>query len=137
MPDVHDYHLIGYEVDGDAKRIVLHAEYRYPGTPLKKTDVVFDGVEAYSFRYDCGNIINNIEERPLDKAVGEHWAEFDAGYCQSGWPRFWRADQAKDRERVAAFVRDGVKWFELTSSIGMEGWVICRTVEYRIRTPTS
>lgn len=138
MQDVHDYHLVGYEVDGDAKRIVLRAEYRYPNIPMEKTNVVFEGVAAYSFRYDClGNIIFAIEEKLLENAVREHWSEFDAGYRHSGWPPFWELDKSKAEQRIARLAENGVKWFELSSSYGMGGWVICRTVEYRVLAPGS
>ncbi len=46
MSKVHDNHLVGYEVDGNARRIVLRTENRDRGTPFEKTEVVFEGVEA-------------------------------------------------------------------------------------------
>jgi len=52
MATVHDFHLIGYSVDVDARTIVLHTEWRYAGHPLRKVDAVFEGVEAYAFRDD-------------------------------------------------------------------------------------
>jgi hypothetical protein len=131
-PSVHDYHVVGYEVDGDAKRIVLHTAYRYPGIALKRTDVVFEGVEAYVFRYDSGCIVLDIEELPLEDTMREHWDEFEAGSRKAGWPEFWQDDPAKTRQKVSALARDGVRWFELTSSIGMQGWVMCRTVQYHV-----
>ena len=39
------------------------------------------------------------------------------------------------RQRIAALGRDGAKWFELISSIDMEGWVFCHTIEYRTHQP--
>jgi hypothetical protein len=86
---VHDNNLIGYTVDGSARRIELRTERREPGRPHERVDVIFDGVEAYAFRYDClGNIIFDICEQPLEEALQAHWSEFDAGHRASGWPPF-------------------------------------------------
>jgi len=134
--NVHDNTIVGYDVDGPARRVVLRTEYNYQGAPFEKIDVVFEGVEAYSFRHDCfGNIVSEILDQPVDEAVRQHWTEFAAGFVQSGWPRFWMGDEEKTRQRIAALVRDGAKWFELISSIGMEGWVFCHTIEYRTISP--
>lgn len=134
MSKVHDNLVVGYDVDGEAKRIVLRTERREPGKITKKTDVVFDGVEAYSFRYDClGNIVHDIREAPLIESVRRHWSEFEAGNRDSGWPPFWHRDEAKILARITALAQDGAKWFELSSSYGMEGWVLCRTIDYRAR----
>ena len=119
MTLLHDHTLVGYSVDGEARRIELRT--KEGGVAL------FDGVEAYSFRHDClGNIIADLSERPLAETIEEHWSEFDGGFRESGWPRFWQADEAKTRARIALFVEQGAKWFELTSSYGMDGWIICR-----------
>jgi hypothetical protein len=132
MSKVHDNHLVGYEVDGSIRRIVLRTENRDRGTPYGNTEVVFEGVEAYSFRNDClENIVFDIEEAPLEAAVRAHKLDFEAGHRESGWPRFWGKDEVQTRERVAALVRDGVRWFELSSSYGMSGWVMARSMTLR------
>jgi hypothetical protein len=130
---VHDNSLIGYTVDGSARRIELRTERREPGQPHERVDVIFEGVEAYAFRYDClSNIICDVCEQPLDTALQAHWSEFDAGHRASGWPRFWQGDEPKTREMIAKLARDGAKWFELSSSYGMEGWVLCHSFEVRV-----
>ena len=131
---MHDNHLFGYTVDGDARRIVLRTERREPNRPVEAVDVIFDGVVAYSFQYDClDNIIFDICEQPLDGALEAHWSEFEAGHRASGWPRFWQGDESKTRVRIATLVEQGARWFELTSSYGMEGWVFCHSIECRVR----
>jgi hypothetical protein len=134
MSQVHDNHLMGYDVDGALQRIVLRTERRGRGGPVHETDVIFDGVEAYSFRYDfLDSILFDICEEPLEQAVQANWCEFDAGHRQSGWPRFWQQDEAKTRDRIGALAQAGAKWFNLSSSYGMSGWVLCRALEYRTR----
>lgn len=131
MP-LHDYHLIGYTVEGKARRIVLRTEWAYPGTPYERRDVIFEAVEAYSFRYDClENIIFDICDQPLEEAIQAHWSEFESGHRASGWPPFWQSDEPKTRAKLAELVERGAKWFSLISSWGMEGWVLCRSIEMR------
>lgn len=131
MSKVHDNHLVGYTVDGKARRIELRTERRDPDETIDV--VVFEGVEAYSFRHDClGNIIFDICEQPLDEALQAHWSEFEAGHRENGWPRFWQGEQTKTREQIATLVQQGAKWFELSSSYGMEGWVFCHSMDYRV-----
>ena len=96
--------------------------------------MVFEGVEAYAFRHDClDSILFDICETPLEQAMQAHWSEFDAGHRQSGWPRFWQQDEAKTRDRIAALAQAGAKWFDLSSSYGISGWILCRALEYRTR----
>ncbi|MCC6995963.1 MAG: hypothetical protein IT370_15245 [Deltaproteobacteria bacterium] len=133
MPSVHDNHLLGYDVDCDARRIVVRTEFREVN-PVEKTDVIFEGVEAYAFRHDCfGTIIFEFREEDFDTAVLAHWAELDVAARQSGSPRFWGRDDATTRARLETLKQQGAKWLELHSSIGMEGWIFCRTIEYRAR----
>ena len=49
MATVHDFHLVGYSNDVDARTIVLCTEWRYAGPPLRKVDAVFEGPKAYAF----------------------------------------------------------------------------------------
>ncbi len=72
-----------------------------------------------------------IEEAPVEETMRAHKFEFEAGHRESGWPRFWGQDAAQTSERVAALVRDGVRWFELSSSYGMSGWVMARSMTLR------
>jgi hypothetical protein len=136
MSKVHDNHLVGYTVDGKSRRIELRTEHREAGRLCETVDVIFEGVLAYSFRYDClGSIIFDICEQPFVATLEAHWSELEAGHRQSGWPPFWQGDEAKTREQIATLVQEGAKWFELSSSYGMEGWVLCRSIEFRV-TPT-
>ena len=60
---VHDHHLVSYEVDGRAKRIVLHTEYAYAKSSHEATDVVFEGVVDHYFR-NCvsPSIMDDVKE---------------------------------------------------------------------------
>jgi hypothetical protein len=140
MSQMHDSLIIGYEVDGMARRLVLHTEWRGGGSAIpansvvERSDAIFEGLEAYVLRNDVladdrnGNIIYSIKPLPLEPEVQRRWSEFEASSRQSAWPSFWQDNEAKMRERIAQLARDGVKWFELSSSYGMDGWIIARSM---------
>ena len=125
---VHDNFIVGYEVQCERREVRLFTEYR-DGDKLERTVVVFSGVEAYTFRYDCmGNIIFDIEEVSAESIVSARQAEFAEGHRLSGWPRFWR----DSLDEVYKYLREQeTRGFELSSSYGMDGWVIARSMEIR------
>jgi hypothetical protein len=132
MATVHDFHVIGYSVDVDARTIVLRTEWRYAGQPLWKVDAVFEGVEAYAFRDDpLGTVLFDIEQVDPTQELEAHWKELDESHHRSGAPRFWR--QAPDETRIsfAKLLAQGAKWFDVSSSIGMNGWVFCQSLALR------
>lgn len=120
-PSVHDNHLMAYAVNGRERSITFQTEYPHT-EPAELTDVVFEDVLAYHFQHDLfGNIIFDIEEVSLAQFVEFHGAQCEAG-CKWGWP--WGWDIRK--ERLLTYVeRMGVKAYELSSSYGMTGWVLC------------
>ena len=126
---VHDFHLIGYSVDVDARTILLRTEWRYVGQPLRKVDAVFEGVEAYAFRDDpLGTVLFDIEEVDATRALEARWKELDESHRRSGSPRFWRGAPDETRASFVKLLAQGAKWFEVSSSIGMNGWVFCRSL---------
>ena len=46
QPSIHDNRVVGYEVDGNACRIVLHTQGTHDA-PGEFIDIVFEGVMAY------------------------------------------------------------------------------------------
>jgi hypothetical protein len=121
---IHDHLIVGYEVRCELREIRIQTKYRNGSEPFERTLVVFSGVEAYNFRYDCfGNIIFDIEEVPAESILTERLAEFQAGHRRSGWPRFWRGSL----DEVRSYLREqATRAFELSSSYGMSGWVLAR-----------
>jgi hypothetical protein len=132
MATVHDFHLIGYSVDIDARTIVLRTEWRYADQPLRKVDAVFEGVEAYAFRDDpLGTVLFDIEEVDATRQLEARWQELDESSRRSGAPRFWRQVPDETRSSFARLLAQGAKWFEISSSIGMNGWVFCHALTLR------
>ena len=125
---VHDHTLVGYEVDGRARRITLRTEGAEPAV-RRRVDVTFEGVLAYQFADDAlTSILFDIVEMPLGAAIEQHWSELDAGFVRSGAPTFWDADRAVVLAHVEELSRNGAQWFDIISSYGLSGWVVARNV---------
>ena len=74
LPSLHDYFLISYEVQCEARRITLRArpDTRPHPAPDQASDciIVFEGVEGYHFWDDAfGNIIFSLTEISIDKVL--------------------------------------------------------------------
>jgi hypothetical protein len=127
IKSVHDNLLVSYEVHCERREIRMLTEYHYGSPPFVQTSVLFTGVEAYYFQHDCfGTIIGDIEEVPAESILTERSAEFREGYRLSGWPRFWRDSLDEVRRHLR---EQATRGFELSSSIGMTGWVLARDMQ--------
>ena len=124
---VHDNLLVSYEVHCERREIRMLTEYHYDSAPVAQTVVLFTGVEAYYFQHDCfGTILGDIEEVSAESILTKRLAEFQEGYHLSGWPRFWR----KSLDDVQRYLREqATRGFEISSSIGMTGWVLARDMQ--------
>jgi hypothetical protein len=118
---VHDNFLVCYEVCCERREVRVRTEYRDKGEPFEHTDVIFTGVCAYHFRHDCfGNIILDIEEIAPENIYQDNRAQFEAGW-RYGWPGDW----GKTEEAARAYFREhGVRGYVLSSSYGMDGWIL-------------
>jgi hypothetical protein len=122
LPSLHDYLLISYAVNCDAHQIRLRARSEaWAGS--KERTILFDEVEAYSFKNDAfGNVISELREVPLDRVLREHGSEMTKAYRQAGACP-WADNLSSASEVLAA---KGVKGFELSASYGLSGWVLAK-----------
>ena len=123
MKSVHDNRIIGYEVDCQARRVVLHT-VTDPSQPPERVDVVFNEVVAYKFEGDnFANVLLSLTEASLDELVRENAALFaeNQKYC---WPRPWNASTDSVLKHCESL---GAKAFNLGSAYGMGGWVIAQS----------
>jgi hypothetical protein len=117
---VHDYQLRAYEVTESGSVIVLDLVYDYAGQPKIQSRVRFSGVELYHFTHTMGSILFGIEEVALDELLEEqsNFVEVAATmYGIRGWQK--GIDQYRDY-----LDGTGAKAWEITSSIGFDGFVI-------------
>lgn len=121
---VHDNRLLSYCVNNDTREIRLHTVYE-DGEPQEHTDVVFSGVAAYHFEQDnFGTIIFDIRAAEAAAIYAGDKERFKTGQ-KYGWPGVWNTSETA---ALAYLLAQGVKGFVLSSSYGMNGWVLARSM---------
>ena len=124
---IHDNRVVGYEVDGAQRRIVLHTQTDYR-EPQERTDLIFEGVVAYFFEGDnFGNILFGVDELPIPQLVARHRRLFEEGLAYH-WPGAWNASPEASVEHMQSV---GARAFEISSSYGLCGWVAATS--YRLQ----
>jgi hypothetical protein len=123
---LHDNLLVSYEVQCEARNIVIRTEYRVANQPTKFTRVVFGGVQGYRFENDAfGNIILDLEMVPVERLLTEFGTEISDSYRMAGSPGPW----AENLESAPEYLREqGIKGFILSSSYGLSGWVLAKEI---------
>lgn len=123
---VHDNFVSGYSVDCEGRRIVLHMVFR-DREPFEYTDVVFQDVFAHRFEHVLeGNILFDVEEVDVENFV-EGEGELFAKSWRYGWPSF---EYDGDLPQLVRSMRAAsARVFAVSSSYGLSGWVVARSVE--------
>jgi hypothetical protein len=89
---VHDNLLISYEVQCEARTIILRTGYRVKNEPTEFTNVIFKDVQGYHFRNDAfGNIIFGLEPVPVEEFLAEYGPEISESNRVAGSPGPWAA----------------------------------------------
>jgi hypothetical protein len=123
---IHDNLLISYEVQCEARTIILRTEYRAKDEPTVFINVIFEGVQGYRFENDAfGNIIFGLETTPVEQLLTEYGAEISESYHMSGSPGPWAANLGT---ASGYLLERGIQGFILSSSCGLDGWVLAREV---------
>lgn len=137
MQSVHDNFLLSYQVDAENKTICLRTKYldgereertREERTREELTDVVFSGVAAYHFEADnLMTILFDVEESTLEATYRKHRSLFER-LKNYGWPN----TECANAEQLLETMREsGVRAYEISSSLGLEGFVWAREMEIR------
>ena len=125
---VHDNHLVSYQVDGVAKKIILHTEYAYGEEPFEKTDVVFEGVLDHYFRNPIlPSIVFDVEEVDIQAILIRDKELINEGHKIGGWPSFWKDSSDAMFKEISS---SGFKMFEISSSYGLDGWVVAASCKF-------
>lgn len=140
MRNWHDFHITGYTVDGARQQLRFDLQWPYETlADCKRARILFGAVEAYFLEHDLGaNIVYDLVERPLRPFL-EEWAERFELSSQFGWPKFWR-QQAYPRRPAAVELEEAYQWLtdrgtkpiELSSSYGLNGWILAGSVREEI-----
>jgi hypothetical protein len=119
---VHDNIVTGYEVSCEKRELVIHTEFR-DIEPKEKTDIIFRGVEAYHLdRDNMNSILFDVTERSIEGIMEDFSPEFESG-VKYAWPGPWNESSQSCREY---FVKQNCKGWEISSSYGLEGFVIAK-----------
>ncbi len=129
---IHDNQVLGYSVSAESRTIVVHTEFRDGGEPpFERTDVRFDGVLGYYFQDNLSGILFGIEQVEFAQVVKDH-----ADLFQIGAP-YWWPFQTCDGDPVD-FVRSaGAIAFQIHSSIGFNGFVVCKSMMFEAAQPAA
>jgi hypothetical protein len=123
----HDFHLTGYEVRQFGAEIVLHLLDDYPPRPAEESHIRFGDVELYHFVHTGGTIIFGIDEVPVSQILDEFWERVLYWAKQHGGVPHWdRDDRTSYQQKLEA---DGLRAWEISSSIGFSGFVIAKAIE--------
>lgn len=123
---VHDNLLISYEVQCETRLITLRTEFRAENEPTEFTNIVFKGVQGYSFENDAfDNIIFDVQTIPMELFLREYGAEISESYHMAGSPGPWAENLGTASEYLQ---KQGIQGFILSSSYGLSGWILAREV---------
>jgi hypothetical protein len=118
-PDVHDYEVTGYDVDGVGRTLTLHAELPWR-EQIQRVSIRFEGVELHyliGYRYGAQNVLFDVEEVDLAALVASNGV-----FLATEWVGF--RDEA---EALARLRRDGIRAWNVESSVGLSGWVLAQS----------
>lgn len=123
----HDFHLTGYDVRQFGAEIVLHLLDDYPPRPAEQSHIRFGDVELYHFVHTGGTIIFGIDEVPVSQILDQFWERILHWATQYGGVPHWDGDdRASYQQKLEA---DGLRAWEVSSSIGFSGFVIAKAIE--------
>jgi hypothetical protein len=121
---VHDNLILSYTVECEQRRITLHTAF-FDNEPNEYTDVTFSGVVAYHFEGDTfGTILFDISEVP-PLTVYEDYEEVFVRRRNYGWPVL---QYGAKEELLDKFNPEGIKAYRISSSYGMDGFVLAREI---------
>ena len=124
--NVHDNSVYAYSVFADARRIVLHTEYR-DVPPVEYTDVVFSGVVAYHFEGSLQhNILFDVFEDDVETVLKEYSWLF-ARLKNYGWPSI---DYDDLPDLCRSLQAKNIRAYRIGSSYGLGGFVFSSSSEY-------
>ena len=123
LPSFHDDHLVHYEVNCEARHIILTIR---EAQSADIRNVIFSEVEGYRFVNDAfENIILDLEEVSPIEILYEFKTQIIESFHLSGAPGPWAADIDAAGIKFNAL---GVRGFVLSSSYGMSGWILAKQV---------
>jgi hypothetical protein len=122
---IHDHHILELSINAPARTLRLRTAYPERSGP-DFADIMFEGVEGYTFRGDAlGTILFDIESVDAIGLYREYADEMQRAYANDGGHGPW----ARSESSAEAFLAGGhVQGFRVSSSIGLNGAVWARSL---------
>jgi hypothetical protein len=123
---IHDNLVLRYTVDRVSRTLRIETSSGDPSAEY--TDVLFHDVMAYVLENDSlelGTILDGIEKRPGTDALKWSPEAFESGRAFA-WPGWWNESADKAKEHIES---SGMHAFEISSSIGLSGWVLASKMD--------
>ena len=125
LSGVHDSLLVGYSVNSRSHEIVLSIDPHHGSAP-RPFSIRFTGVTAHQFVYPhLPSVPFGIDELPTEKFIRDKWNALVEGSKENGWPGFPVETIEKASEHLA---RESLRAFEVSSSYGLSGWVLAKSL---------
>jgi hypothetical protein len=132
LPAFHDWYLLGYSVECESRRVVVHVDSYHDRPETQHVDVVFEGVVAHHFENVLsGNIIFDVKETS-PRVVVESYAWLFDRLANYGYPDIGARWNGRD-ELISLLEARGSRGFEIDSSYGAWGFVLANSISLRPR----
>lgn len=128
MTSIHDNNVYAVNILCGDKKIILHTEF-IEKEPFEYTDVIFSGVITHQFNNVWeGNILLDIEKQNPT----EFYNYFESDLKQKR--EYGLRIPTESADLFSSGVESNkLKIFEIFSSYGLSGWVICKDMNFKER----
>ena len=131
MSMVHDNIILSYRVDFESDTLTLKTQSYLCEQTSEEIDVIFTDYLTHIFCDEIkGSIIFDVEERSVDFFIKQErkLIENKRNYC---WPIHYKADDVH-AELTEFMHKSQYKAFEISSSYGLNGWVLAKQMEFML-----
>jgi hypothetical protein len=127
MNSYHDYYVNAYEVDSVERVLKFKLAWPKQNNEADIVQLIFSGVQGYELKNDSMvSIIFSFEELSLCNFFTKHGDNFKESSRLNGAYGSWANDLG---HAIVALNKSNAKAYVLSSSIGMEGWIVADNVE--------
>lgn len=121
---IHDNSVLSYTIDCEKEKITFHTIF-YDNEPHEYTDIIFLKVAGYYFEGDnFQTILFDIYQASPEEVYASYHELFERRKNYA-WPFSYSAKQ----ELIEKLDGKGVKGFLISSSYGMEGFVLAEKMQ--------
>ena len=129
MESFHDHQLHGYRVDSENRQIEFKLAWPVEDGNFQIKYLTFGNVQGYELKNDAlVSIVFEFEELEISQFLSEYREEIKEAYRQNGAYGPWASDLLEAENTLSKL---GTRAVVLSSSIGIEGWVLATNIEVK------